>query len=139
MVTIGADLKKVPGARVVVVIDSNTYAVLENFDWEEDYREIVEAVGGTPAPLLFVGHFLGVLTAQVFYTTDLPADFFGLSSGDLTLHSLSVAASDSQGTPVTKTGSIVNARCFKVGRAHRKDNGFRQTMRFAYPVQATWA
>ena len=139
MVTIGTDLKKVPGSRVVFVLDSNTYGVLHSITASEQYRKIIDAVGGTNKPLFFVGHFEGAITVEVYFTTDLPTDMFGLSNGDLTLHTASLTATDSQGTPVSKTASIVDARCFKRDYTHKQDEGFLYNFTLDYGVQLTWA
>jgi hypothetical protein len=121
------------------VLDSNTYGVLRSLTGEETYRKIVEAVGGTNAPLFFVGHFEGVITVEVFFTTDLPSDLFGLSAGDLTQHTASITATDSQGTPVSKTASITGARCFKRGITHKQDEGFMYNFTLDYGTQVNFA
>jgi hypothetical protein len=135
----GTELRKVPGARATLTIEGNSYAYAENYDFSEEYEKLRDPVGGTNAPLLTAGTFMGDFNGEFIYTTDFPTDWMTLSSGDLPTKTITMPLQDVQSSPVTKTGTISNAKFFKWGGQKRRHNLFRVNLSASYPAPATWS
>lgn len=134
MTTIGTELKKVPGARATLTIGSDTYAFVENYDFSEEYERHRDPVGGTTAPLLTPGTFMGEFNGEFIYSTDFPVDWMTLSSGDLPTKTITMPLQDAQVSPTTKTGTISNAKFFKWGGQKRRHALFRVNLSASYPA-----
>jgi hypothetical protein len=122
---------KVMGSLCVLSIGGATYALAENFSFDEGYREIVEAVGGTTTQVIGPGGFLGEFETDVIFSADFPKNLFGLSAGDLAKVPVVIAAGGA-------TWTAANCRIFRVGAPIvRKDGMARGRIRGIYPAPAS--
>ena len=122
---------KVMGQLATLAIDGGTYALAENFSYDQGYREIVEAVPGTATQAIGPGGFLGEFEADIIFSTDFPKNLMNLSAGDLQKHPITITAGAS-------TWTAANVRIFRQGGPIvRKDGMVRMRIRGVYPVPAT--
>jgi len=131
MVQIGTLDTKVLGNVATLTIGSDLYAIAENFSYDQGYREIVEAVPGTPTQIIGPGSFLGEFECDIFYSTDISKNLMTWSAGDL-----------AKRTVVITVGGVAwtaaNVRIFRQGGPLvRKDGGVRMRLRGLYPAPAT--
>jgi hypothetical protein len=130
----GTETKKVPGARATLTIAANTYAAIEDYDFSEEYEKMRDPVGGTNAPFLTAGSFIGEFNCDLIYTTDAPVAWMTLTSGDLPATTITCPLQDTQASPTTKTMTILNAKTFKWGMQKRRGSLVRMTISASYPV-----
>jgi hypothetical protein len=131
MVQIGSLTTKIMGNVATCTIGDEIYALAENFSFDQGYREIVEAVPGTSTQVIGPGSFLGEFECDLIFSTDLPKNPFGLTSGDLAQKSVVITAGSAVWT-------AANVRIFRMGAPLvRKDGMVRGRLRGLYPAPAT--
>jgi hypothetical protein len=131
--------KKVMGNCAIIKIDGTTFALIENWSYDEGYKEEIEYVPGTPTPVIGVSGFLGEFEGDIIYSTDYmtPATIFGYSSGDLTKHPIVIEETDTTPvTPTKKTHTLSNVRFFRHANLVRKGSMVRERLRGVYATQA---
>lgn len=130
MATLGSETEKVMGNTAILKVGSNTWALAENWSYDEGYKEIVEHVPGTATPIIGVGGFQGEFEADVIYCTDFPTTLMTLTSGDLAKQTVEFEETDS--AALTKHHTMSNVRIFRQGNLVRKDAMVRMRIRGIY-------
>jgi len=139
----GKNSLKVPGTLVFLTIDDEPvgsaltlYALPETHDFEEGYRDIQDAVGGTNKPCMAVGVFAGQITAALIYTTDMPQTWSTIVNGDLVTKQIGFYFMNNDAVKTKFT--VPECRIYKHGGKHQKDNVYRRTITIHYPAAGSW-
>jgi len=87
-----------------VKIGTDTYGMAERYMARWGYAVARRPVFGANIPAYLVGTLFGELRVEGLYTTDnLAAAYATPSAGELTIKTVTIEETDTQGTPVKKT------------------------------------